>query len=198
MALVNQKRLSEFLAELDAMFARPAQVYLIGETSQVFEGWRPWTDRVELTVEVPFQNRADFERLIRQLAAGLEIAVLQESPAEVIPLPADYRQRARDAAPDPEIGRVWEVLQVYHFDPYSVAFRYIARGSEPDYHLVLHYLKHGWMTEEGMEHHLKGLLPRFTRETIQQDPAEFKRRYKGLLQMWRSVSPGTTHRHTQA
>jgi hypothetical protein len=33
---------------------------------------------------------------------------------------------------------------------------------------------------------LDELLPRFTRETIAQDPAEFRRKYRGLLQMWRA------------
>jgi hypothetical protein len=34
---------------------------------------------------------------------------------------------------------------------------------------------------------LVDLLPQFTSETIQQDPAEFRRKYKGLLQMWRAA-----------
>jgi hypothetical protein len=32
---------------------------------------------------------------------------------------------------------------------------------------------------------LSGLLPQFNKETIAQDPAEFRRKYRGLLQMWR-------------
>ncbi|MGQ0605151.1 MAG: hypothetical protein ACT4QE_26035, partial [Anaerolineales bacterium] len=86
------------------------------------------------------------------------------------------------------IGRFGE-LQVYHFDPYSVAFRLIARGDEPDYHAVIAYLQPDWLTVGEMDALLADLLPRFTSETIQQDPAEFRRKYKGLLQMWRAAKP---------
>jgi len=34
---------------------------------------------------------------------------------------------------------------------------------------------------------LDDLLPQFTKESIAQDPAEFRRKYRGLLQMWRSI-----------
>ena len=73
----------------------------------------------------------------------------------------------------------------------------MARGDEPDYHLVLTYLEHGWMTVEEMQERLSALLPRLTAETIQQDPAELRRKYKGLLQMWEAVRPRTTHRSTR-
>jgi hypothetical protein len=86
---------------------------------------------------------------------------------------------------------------VYHFDPYSVAFRFIARGDEPDYHLVLSFLEHGWIRMDEMDALLSGLLPRFSFETIQQDPAEFRRRYKGLRQMWLAARPQTTDSRKQ-
>ena len=38
---------------------------------------------------------------------------------------------------------------------------------------------------------LSALLPRFSAETIQQDPAEFRRKYEGLLQMWRAIQSRT-------
>lgn len=60
----------------------------------------------------------------------------------------------------------------------------------------LTYVEHGWVTLEEMNERLEALLPRFTSETIQQDPAEFRRKYKGLMQMARAVRPRTTHRTT--
>jgi hypothetical protein len=67
-------------------------------------------------------------------------------------------------------------------------------ATSPDYHLVLTFLDHGWLTLEEMESRLTALLPRFSMQTIQQDPAEFRRKYKGLLQMARAVRPGAIHR----
>lgn len=189
-SLINRTKVTDFVQRLDATFGRPGRLYLIGETTQVVEGWQRWTEEIEFTAEVAPKNRVDFEAAVEQVQRDLGIDVWDESPADVIPLPDGYEERAR-----PVEGMHTEHLQVAHFDPFSVAFRFIARGSEPDYQLVLGYLEHGWMTIEEMDARLGDLLPRFTQETIQQDPAEFRRRYKGLLQMARALRPGTTHRH---
>jgi hypothetical protein len=179
-AYVDRALLEQFLARLGAALARPARLFLVGETSQVFEGWREWTKRVEFAAEVAPGDRAAFDETLREVSVQVGVEVFEESPGDVIPLPAGYESRARAAG-------IFGALQVYHFDPYSVAFRLIARGDEPDYHAVLAYLEHGWLRVDEMNALLVDLLPQFTSETIQQDPAEFRRKYKGLLQMWRAA-----------
>ena len=79
-------------------------------------------------------------------------------------------------------------LSVLHFDSYNTAFRLIARGDEPDYFVVIAFLERGWIELEEMDRKLADLLPQFTAETIQQDPAEYRRKNKGLRQLWKSVS----------
>ena len=189
---MSRSDLVDFIDRLDAQFARPGRLYLIGETTQVWEGWRSWTPQIELTADVADEDRGEFARAVGHLADGLRLSVNDESPAEVIPLPDGYEARARRT---PAI-RAWEEsearrLSLVHFDPYSVAFRFIARGDEPDYHAVLAFLQRGWVTVEEMNAVLADLLPQFTSETIQQDPAEFRRKFKGLLQMWRAAHPET-------
>ncbi len=131
--------------------------------------------------------------MVVDLGQEASIEVRDESPADLIPLPEGYEARARPiGATGDELAP--KHLSLHHFDPYSVAFRFLARGDEPDYHLVLTLLEHGWVTEEEMSSKLRALLPRFTAEAIQQDPAEFRRKYEGLLQMRRAVPPRTTHR----
>ncbi|NIR51017.1 hypothetical protein GWO43_20615, partial [candidate division KSB1 bacterium] len=121
------------------------------------------------------------------IQSQIGLAVEEEFPGDLIPLPNGYQSRARNI----DNSRLkLRHLHLFHFDPYSVAFRYIARGDEPDYHVALYYLRNGWIEIEEMERLLAELLPRFSMETIQQDPAEFRRKYKGLLQMWKSVQPG--------
>ena len=191
-AYVTRTVLLDFIARLDREFGRPGRLYLVGETTQVFEGWRPWTPRIEFTADVASEDRSAFSRVARGLAEDLGVSAIDEWPGDVIPLPEGHEERTRDAA-----GAAPTHLALYHFDPYSVAFRFIARGDEPDYHLVLTYLEHGWMTVEEMKERLSALLPRLTAETIQQDPAEFRRKYKGLLQMSEAVRPRTTHRSTR-
>ena len=45
-----------------------------------------------------------------------------------------------------------------------------------------------------MDAQLGELLPRFSADTIQQDPSEFRRKYKGLGQMWHAVEARKTQR----
>lgn len=195
MNLINRKTLHEFLSKLNANFAKPGSLFLIGETTLLFEGWRNWTEQIEITSTIQPEDQIGFSEALQSVQDQLKVEVLHESPGDYIPLPDGFQERAIAANyPNFDNGNSqnWQ-LNLYHFDPYSVAFRFIARGDEPDYHLVVAYLQQGWITIEKMESLLSELLPQFTRETIQQDPAEFRRRYKGLLQMWLAVSAGAKH-----
>jgi len=185
--LVTYATLEEFLHRTADAFRGEGVVYLIGETSQVYESWRGWTAQIDLSSST--SDRAAFTSASTDVARSMDVVVLDEYPGDLIPLPEGYEHRSRLVA---TIGK----LEVRHFDPYSTAFRYLARGDEPDYHLVLAYLKHGWIEMDEMNLLLAQLLPHFSMDTIQQDPAEFRRKYKGLLQMAESIEPGTVHRHT--
>ena len=181
---VDRSVLLEFLVQLDETFFRPGRLYLIGETTQLLEGWRAWTDQIEFAAEIAEEDRQAFGTAVQTVQNRLAVQVSEESPVDVIPLPAGHQQRARPIEP-PEVNGEGR-LRFLHFDPYSVAFRFLARGDEQDYRIVLSYLEHGWVTVEEMDAKLGDLLPEFTSETIQQDPAEFRRKYKGLMQMWRA------------
>lgn len=163
------------------------RLLLLGETSQVLEGWRSWTDAVRLHADVEY--RSEWDAAAARAAAQFGVAIDQEFPGDLIPLPAEFEQRHRFVRDLPYSG-----LGLWHFDPYSVAFRHVARGDEPDYHIVLAYIKSGWIDREEIDERLEALLPRFSMETIAQDPAEFRRKYKGLLQMGERLEPGTVHR----
>jgi hypothetical protein len=182
--LVNKEKLLEFITDLAESTTERGDLYFIGQTTRLMEGWINWIEEIEFAADVYEQDRSILESRIQHFRNRHQIRIVEESPAEVIPLPEDYPSRRRQVstADFPHSGE----LRIYHFDPYSVAFRYIARGDEQDYHMVLDFLKHGWITEEKMNQILEELLPRFSFQTIQQDPAEFRRRYKGLLQMWHS------------
>jgi hypothetical protein len=178
---VDQATIRAFLHQLNKAFNKPGRLYLTGETSQVVAGWRRWTERLEMASQLALEDEDAFRDTVDRLAAEIEVEVLDESPGDVIPLPTGHEARMRPVKESPG-----DPLQVYHFDPYSVAFRLIARGDEPDYRAVIAYLEHGWLQVDEMNRLLTGLLPQFTSETIQQDPAEFRRKYRGLLQMWRA------------
>ncbi len=163
------------------------RLLLLGETSQVLEGWRSWTDALRLYADVA--HRPEWDAAAARIAAQFGVALDQEFPGDLIPLPDGFEGRHRIVRELADSG-----LTLGHFDPYSVAFRHVARGDEPDYHIVLTYLKYGWIDREEMDERLTALLPRFSMETIAQDPAEFRRKYKGLLQMADRLDPGVVHR----
>ena len=179
---IDRAGLEAFLTRLGSAFVRPGRLWLVGATTQVYEGWHECTPRLEFAAEAAPDDRGALVEAVRYLQTQMGIEVLEESPGDVIPMPAGHEARARFVA---LLGE----LRVYHFDPYSVAFRLIARGDEPDYHAVITFFHHGWLIVDEMNALLTDLLPQFTNETIQQDPAEFRRKYKGLLQMWRAVQP---------
>ena len=49
---VTRATLVQFISRLDAAFARPGRVFLIGESTHVYEGWRAWTRQIEFTADV--------------------------------------------------------------------------------------------------------------------------------------------------
>jgi len=179
---VNRDTMLNFIARLQASFPFEGNLYLVGESIQVFEGWSDVSRCLEFTAEIDPQHLKGFLQIVRSLSEEMDIAVIVESPADIIPLPKGFKERARPAA-----SASTAPLTIYYFDPYSVAFRLITRGDEPDYFTVLAFLTQGWISIETMNGLLSGLLPQFNKETISQDPAEFRRKYRGLLQMWREM-----------
>jgi hypothetical protein len=181
--LITQADIKDFLGDLRSGNSGGGRLYLVGETSQVLEGWRTWTDAIDFFAEV--DDRAAFGRAATLSAERRNLALREENPGDIIPLPERHEERARCVDGSSH-------LQVFHFDPYGASFRYLARGDERDYHLVLAYIAHGWIHVDEMSRLLHDLMPKFSMDTIQQDPAEFRRRYKGLMQMERFQGPGST------
>jgi hypothetical protein len=187
--VLDARRLGLFLERLAERTDRPATLYVVGEASEVLEGWRAWTDRLVYDADVAPADVGSFHRAVAGLARSEGIRVEHEPPEDVIPLPTGYRERAIPATGwgDPG-GRGSSALRVRHFDPYSTAFRLLARGDEPDYRVVLAFLERRWLDLDRMRDLLDGLLPRFTSDALEQDPAEFRRKFKGLAQIWRARS----------
>jgi len=159
----------------------PARLYLVGSTSHLAEGWRLRVPSLELAGG-PGGGAAMLEGRVREAADSLGLAVTWESPADVIPLPANWEDRARVSPHD--IAGADSALEVRHFDPYSVVLRLVARGDEPDYVAALEYVKRGWVEAARLESLFLDVVPRFTHATLAQDPAEFRRKFSGLRQLY--------------
>ena len=130
--------------------------------------------------EVARDDRAALADAVQRLQALIGVGWLEESRGRCDPLGGRARGAARPAG---KFGQ----LEVYHFDPSSAAFRLIARGDEPDYDCIVTFLRPAWLVVDKVNALPTGLLPRFTSEIIQQDPAEFRCKFKGLPKMWRAA-----------
>jgi hypothetical protein len=183
--------LGTLIAAARRRVAAPARLYLVSRTSHLAEGW---CDRVPAFELAGDAGRTELGEAIHEAGRALSVDVVWESPADVIPLPVGREERSRPAT----IGQcgAGNALELRHFDPYSVVLRLIARGDEPDYVAALEYVLHGWVEPVRLEALLAEVVPRMTNETLAQDPAEFRRKFKGLRQLYlrsHSVySPGGT------
>ena len=180
MIYVTRSTLEQVLDRVGAAVEGGGTLYLVGETSLVWEGVRSWTDEVEIAVTSEKGLAATVEQALAEIAKDLGIKIIHENPGDVIPLPEGWRGNCRLV--DHRAG----MLEVAHFDPYSVSLRFLARGDEEDYKLIIAYVERGWISMDELDRRLTELLPRFSFETIAQDPAEFRRKYKGLQQMARA------------
>ncbi len=180
----STESITSLLDSVRTAFRHPGDLFLVGESSLVLECLGDYCNEVILACEVEAADYPELCDAVDSAAQEAGLTVFIEHPADVIPLPAGAPGRSRVVTGlEDEQARP---LRIRHFDPYSVAIRFIARGDEPDYNLALSLLDSGWIKMDEFERKIQDLLPRFSYETIQQDPAEFRRKLKGLVQMYNS------------
>lgn len=183
--------LCTLIAAVQRSVSAPARLYLVSRTSHLAEGWRDRVPAFELAGD---SGRAELGEAVREAGRTLGVDLVWESPADVIPLPAGWEERSRPS-PEGVVGAkaarpamngpsgTGNALELRHFDPYSVVLRLIARGDEPDYVAALEYVRHEWVEPARLEGLLAEVVPRMTNQTLAQDPAEFRRKVKGLRQL---------------
>ena len=159
--------------------SRTWNLYLVAGTSHLAEGWRDRVPHLELAGEAG--GAGVLGDAVREAGAALDLRLVWESPADVIPLPPGWSERARPVRAG--FTGAGGPLEVLHFDPYSVVLRLVARGDEPDYVMALEYHRRGWVDLAQLETRLAAVVPQFTSETLAQDPAEFRRKFRGLRQL---------------
>lgn len=182
MKFLTRKTINDFFSLLKREIHFECEVFLIGDSSLVYKGWQGIADQLEITTNIENSKIHLFDEVLQKFKADTGVEIISESPSEIIPLPVGYEKRVIKI--DPEGYGSTNGPRFFHFDPYSVSLRFIARGDETDYKMVVKFLQNGWVNFDLMEKMLEELLSAFSFSTIQQDPAEFRRKYKGLTQMF--------------
>jgi hypothetical protein len=177
---VDRGRIEAFLEALGRETDVPGRVDLVGGSTLVFAGLRAQTLDVDIAYEVSPADHGRFITAVRRLKDRMGINVEEASPADFIPLPAGYRDRA------PFVGRFGR-LDVFLFDPYSTALSKIERGREEDFADVLSMLTVGWLDWDRLDAAFREILPRMATESLKSEPEDFARRFEAFAAKWRDL-----------
>ncbi len=172
---VDSEKLIEFLTRLGARFRQPGTVYLVGGSSLLLVEAKKSTYDIDLKFEVAVEYHTEFLNCLRQIRREMDIDVEEASPDQFLPLPGGYEDRRRF------VGR-YGVLDVFHFDFYSVALGKIQRGNDKDYTDVFNMIRAGVIEFDMLEQYFNEVLPKMEAHSLRADPDKFKRKFELLKQ----------------
>ena len=162
---VTLDALQTFLRCLGERYPGAGDFYLLGGSALCLLGNPRTTVDVDYMFELDAGSVEQFEAAVAELGAEMRLDVEAVSLAEFVPLPPQAYQRRR------LVGRYGQ-LNVYIFDPYSIALSKIARGFEADLEDVIFMLHQELIQFGELECHFNAILPRAPKADI--IPNEFR------------------------
>jgi len=168
---VSAANLRLFLQRLGERCPGPTTLYLLGGSALCLLGSPRVTLDVDYTAEVGKEDADHFQAVLVKLAAEMQLDLEDVPLAEFVPLPPGTRERHR------AVGRFGQ-LEVYIFDPYSIALSKIARGFEADIEDVIFMLDEGLIEFDELEHLFELILPKAPEADIV--PQEFQSYFEEL------------------
>jgi hypothetical protein len=160
---VDATRLRAFMRALAREARGPLQVYLVGGSTAVLEGWREAT----IDVDLAFGESDDAVlRALPKLKETFDINVELASPADFIPLKPGWQDRSPFVTQE-------GVVTFRHFDLYAQALAKIERGHELDRQDVQEMLARGLVTRAGLMSYFEAIEPELFRFPAV-DPSSFR------------------------
>ena len=150
MERVTADLLKQFLQKLGERLDRHTSFYLVGGSALTLLGSPRETIDVDYSVEAPSRK---FESVLSKLSVELRIDLERVPLEEFIPLPAQAEKRHR------LVGQYGKV-DVYIFDPYSIALSKLDRGFDTDIEDVVFLVRRGLVSMAQLEQIVKETLPR--------------------------------------
>ncbi|MFZ2361517.1 MAG: DUF6036 family nucleotidyltransferase [Anaerolineae bacterium] len=169
---VTPRVLEDFFTQLGQRSVKPARLYLLGGSALCLLGSPRTTVDVDLDLELPLQDEAQFETLINELAQEMRLDVEKVPLAEFAPLAPDADKRHRFLAS-------YGPIDVYIFDLYSMALSKIARGFDSDLEDVIFLLNQELIDFDTLRSAFVGVLPKARRADI--DPREFQAYFDEIM-----------------
>jgi hypothetical protein len=171
---VTAQALQELLGQLGRCYRYTGRLYLVGGSSLILVAAKVSTLDVDIQFEVPPEKYDVFIRCLRDISRQYKIAIEQASPEQFIPLPRGYQERHSF------IGR-YGMLDVFHFDFYSVALSKLHRGNEKDFADVIQMVQQGLITLSQLQSYFQEVLPQVETFSISADAKDFERNF-GLFE----------------
>jgi len=162
---VTLDTLQSFLQRLGERYPGAGTLYLLGGSALCLLGNPRTTVDVDYAFELDAESVEQFEATVAELAAEMRLDVEGVPLGEFVPLPPQAHERRR------LVGRYGQ-LDVYIFDPYSIALSKIARGFEADLEDVMFLLHEGLIEFGELERHFNTILPDAPKADI--IPREFR------------------------
>ncbi len=146
---VDATRLRAFMKALAREARGPLQVYLVGGSTAVLEGWREAT----IDIDLAFGESDDAVlRALPGLKERFDVNVELASPADFIPMKPGWQDRSPFVAQE-------GVVTFRHFDFYAQALAKIERGHETDRNDVKAMLARGLVTGPGLLEYFEAIEP---------------------------------------
>lgn len=163
---VDDFRVRAFMTALGRAVTGEHHVYLVGGATAVLEGWREST--VDIDIALGGSQDDDVLRALPRIKDELEVNVELASPADFVPLPAGWVERARSIVREGSVTFL-------HYDPYSQALAKLERGHDRDLEDVAALLARGLVERDRLAACYEEIEPELYRYPAI-DPKSFRRR----------------------
>lgn len=152
MGSVTDAEIREFLLRLGERYSKSARLYLLGGGALRFLGSPRRTVDVDVTLETVSSRRDELIKAMQTLADELQMELEIVPIEEFIPLPDGAQSRHREVE---QFGTV----EVYIYDPYSIALSKVSRGFEADLQDVVFMLEESIIELEQLDQYIEAALP---------------------------------------
>lgn len=155
------------MAALGRAVSREHDVYLVGGATAVIEGWRDSTVDIDIALP-PGAGADDILRALVPIKEALQLNVELASPADFVPVPSGWQERARSVAREGSVTFL-------HFDLYAQGLAKLERGHDRDLDDVREMLARGLIEPDRLSAFFDEIEPELFRFPAI-DPASFRRR----------------------
>ncbi len=170
---VTAQILDQFFLRLGQRYRRPARLFLLGGSALNLLGSPRTTLDIDIDVELPEERLVELLLAIEPLAQEMKLDVEFVPLAEFAPLPLDAATRHKP------VGRYGQI-ELFIFDPYSIALSKIARGFESDLEDVIFLLDSKVIEFEALKSRFEDVLPLAHGKDV--DPREFRAYFSEIAQ----------------